>query len=136
MELVTDLSSPKEKQVVLEFVRGLQGMHRVVIVKYRKRRTDVQNRFYWPAVVQPFGDYLRGQGCELTDEDCHEMLKLKFLRLTVVDPGTGEIIGERTRSTTELNIEEFSEYLEKCIAYLSETFGIEVQAAGVLTEQQ
>jgi len=134
MEIVTDMSKPSEKQTILAFVRELSGMYRVVIVKYRKRRTDSQNRFYWPAIIAPFGDYLRGQGSGITDEECHEMLKWKFLRETIIDPGTGEVIGEKTRSTTELNTTEFSEYIDKVSAYLQETFGVTVKAAEVFAE--
>jgi len=133
MELVADMSAPREKQSLLAMVRDLQGMHRIEIVKYRKRHSDRQRRYYFPAVVAPLGDYLRGQGATVTDDDCHEMLKWKFLRQSVVDPGTGEVIGEVTRSTTSLAIDEFSEYLEKVIQYLAETFGVVVQSSEVFT---
>lgn len=126
MEMIIDLSSPSEKQAVLDALRELNGMHRITVVKYRQRRTDAQNRYYWPCVVRPFGDFLREQGEGYTDEMAHEFLKFKFLRQTVPNLSTGEVVGERIRSTTELNTEEFAEYLEHCIAYLAETFGIEV----------
>jgi hypothetical protein len=52
--------------------------------------------------------------------------------VTVTNSGTGEVIGERVRSTTELNVEEFSEYLEKVIAWLADMFGIECPIPGVM----
>lgn len=131
MELVTDLNNAAEKQTLLALIRNLTGVHRVEIVKYRKRRSDAQNRYYWPAIIAPFGDYLRGQGSGITDEGCHEMLKWKFLRQTIVDPGTGEVVGEVTQSTTALSVEEFGDYLEKVSVYLDETFGVRVQCPEV-----
>jgi hypothetical protein len=132
MNIVVDFAKPAEKQAVLQFVRGLAGPHRVEIVKYRARRTDTQNRYYWPCVVQPFADFLRGQGETITDEQAHDLMKAKFLTVTVTNSGTGEVIGDRVRSTTELNVEEFSEYLEKCIAWLADMFGIECPIPGVM----
>lgn len=128
--MILDMSSPAEKRTILELIRQLQGLHRFDVVKYRERRTDRQNRFYWPAVVQPFGDFLREQGEQYTDEMAHDLLKFKFLRQTVADVATGEVIGERVRSTTELSVDEFGQYLEQCIAYLADTFGIMVAVPG------
>jgi hypothetical protein len=132
MNIVVDFAKPAEKQAVLQFVRGLAGPHRVEIVRYRARRTDTQNRYYWPCVVQPFADFLRGQGETITDEQAHDLMKAKFLTVTVTNSGTGEVIGERVRSTTELNVDEFSEYLEKVIAWLADMFGIECPIPGVM----
>jgi hypothetical protein len=125
MQVVIDMTRPAEKQMILEFVRKLDGMHRVEIVKYRPRRTDSQNRYYWPCVVQPFADFLRAQGQTITDEQAHDLMKAKFLTISVINPGSGEVIGERVRSTTELKVEEFGEYLEKVMAWLADMFGIE-----------
>jgi hypothetical protein len=131
MNIVVDFAKPAEKQTVLQFIRNLSGPHRVEIVRYRARRTDLQNRYYWPCVVQPFADFLRGQGETITDEQAHDLMKAKFLTVTVTNSGTGEVIGDRVRSTTELNVDEFSEYLEKVIAWLADMFGIECPIPGV-----
>lgn len=124
--MILDMSSAAEKRPLLDMIRQLSGLHRVEIVRYRERRTDRQNRFYWPAIVQPFADFLREQGEQYTDEMAHELLKFKFLRQTIPDLATGEVIGERVRSTTELTVQEFAEYVDQCVAYLAETFGITV----------
>lgn len=98
---------------------------RATFVKYRKRRTDAQNRLYWVAVVPELGRFLRNQGETYTDEDAHELLKAKFLRETVVNKETGEPIGVVIKSTTKLDTEQFSEYIEKCVAWLADMFHIQ-----------
>jgi hypothetical protein len=124
-ELIVNLSDAKDKRMLLEMLRALEGPHRVQWCKHRKRRTDRQNRMYWPLVVQPFADFLREQGESYTDDDAHELLKAKFLRVSVANKDTGEVIGEIPRSTTTLTTEEFYDYVEKCVAWLADMFGIE-----------
>lgn len=127
---IIDFDEPREKGLVLAFIRGLTGKHRVEIVRYRKRRSDLQNRLYWVAVVEPFADFLRQQDLDYRPEQAHEILKFKFLKTVCVNPKTGELIAERTRSTTELNTAEFVEYIEKCVAWLADMFDIVVKLPG------
>ena len=91
IDIVIDFSDEAERQMLWPQLRRLRGKQRLTIQKYRKRRTDRQNRFYWPCFVHPFGDFLREQGEDLTDDDAHEMLKLKFLRVVVNDARAGEL---------------------------------------------
>lgn len=126
VELIVDMSNPRERQLVLSKMRDLQGCWRIEMVKYRRRRTDRQNRYYWPCFVEPFSDFLKAQGESVSSLYAHEILKHKFLRKTAVNRETGEAIGEYTRSTTELSTSEFNEYLDQCAAWLLEMFGIQV----------
>jgi hypothetical protein len=94
--------------------------HQTFIVKVdpvKSKRSDAQNRFYWgvllPALVEYGSSYGAGQFEEWNSEDYHEVLKEKYLRGQ--SEKTGRII---TRSTTSLNIKEFSEYLEKIIDHI------------------
>ena len=130
-----DMSSPQQKQIVLQHLRTLEGFHRVSIVKYRKRRTDRQNRYYHPCFVEPFADFLRSQGEAITNDEAHEILKFKFLRTTRVDRRTGEAM-DYTRSSASLNTVEFNEYLDNCAAWLCSFFGIIVPDPSVYHEQQ
>lgn len=134
-EVIVNLSAPQEKRMLLEKIRGLEGPHRIEIVKHRKRRSDRQNRYYWPCFVQPFADFLRGQGETITDDEAHLLMRAKFLRQTVVNRETGEAIGQRIRSTTELTTEEFNNYLELCAQWLAENFDIVVPEPDVYREQ-
>jgi hypothetical protein len=123
-ELIIDLSEPTEKVRLSEFCSRLRGKQRITAVQYRPRRTDPQNRLYWGVIVEALRNFLREQGEAYTAEEVHGILKHKFLRKTVHDPLTGQPIGETTRSTTELTIQEFNEYIEFCTTWLNEMFGI------------
>lgn len=124
-ELIVNADEPREKQMLLSKVRDLRGRWRIAFTQHRPRRTDRQNRMYWPCVVQPFADFLRSQGESYTDDDAHEFMKAKFLMRDVIDPRTGEIVGQIPQSTTKLNTEEFYDYVEKCVAWLADMFGIQ-----------
>ncbi len=105
---------------------------RVEICDYRERRTDRQNRLYWPSRVKPFAEWLGEQYGTMPDEDrAHQVFKDTFLRVPECNPNTGETMFDlqgnpmmRTRSTTELNTEEFTMYLEQCDQLLEELCGI------------
>lgn len=124
-EHVVNLSDPKDKRLILESIRALQGPHRISWCKHRPRRSDRQNRYYWPCFVQPFADYLRQSKPLFTDEMAHAVLKEMFLKVTVMDENTGREL-EYTRSTTELNTEEFNHYLDEVAKFLAEDCGFVV----------
>jgi hypothetical protein len=133
-ELIVNLSDAREKRNLLDAIRRLEGMQRVTICSHRKRRSDRQNRYYWPCFVQPFAEYLNAQGEAVTDDEAHTLLKQKFLRRSVADPETGEFVGDVLRSTTDLNTAEFNEYLENCAAWLADFFGINVPDPSIYRE--
>lgn len=128
-----NFSNPEEKSRIAELVGTLEGRHRVTIIPWKQRRTDRQNRYYWPCFVVPFADYLRDQGEAVTDDEAHAILKDMFLRVTVCDPKTG-LAFERTRSTTELSTVEFNEYLDRVAAWLADTFHFKVPEPGEYRE--
>jgi hypothetical protein len=134
MELVLDMSNPREKTMLLNQIRNLLGWHRFDILKYRRRRTDAQNRYYWPCFVGPFADMLRGQGEAVSELEAHEILKQRFLRKAVINQGTGEVL-EYVRSTTELDVSEFNQYLDQCAGFLRE-LGVEVPDPSVYKQDE
>jgi hypothetical protein len=130
---IIDMDNAREKALILNTIRGLKGFHRIEIRRYRRRRTDRQNRYYWPCFVQPFADFLRAQGEAVTNDEAHELLKYKFLRQSICNRATGELL-ERVRSTTDLDTQEFNAYLEQCAQWLAEQFGIVVPEPDVWRE--
>lgn len=122
-----NLSDLHTKQNLITRIGALKGPHRIEIAKDRGGRSGQANRYYWACVVRAFGLYLREQGnTHFSDEMAHEVLKHMFLRQTVIDDNTGMEL-TFTGSSAELSIEEFSEYLEKCIAFLTTDCGVIVQ---------
>ncbi len=107
-------------------LRQMKGRWRIDFTKYRKRRTDPQNRYYYGVIVKEFHRFLRDQGETYTRDRAHRILAAKFLREQETDPITGKPLVETVRSTADLNVEEFGEYIELCIAWLADFFGIVV----------
>jgi len=122
LDIIIDFSSEPERKLLYNELRKARGKNRITISKYRKRRSDNQNRFYWSCFVHPFGEFLREQGENLTDDDAHEMLKMKFLRVVIHDDKAGDL--ECARSTTKLDVAEYNDYLDRCSHFLNEMFGI------------
>lgn len=120
--LVVDFNDERDRQRLWRVLKRLRGKQRVEIAQYRARRSDRQNRWYWPAFVKPLADFMREQGESVSEADAHEILKMRFLRRGIVDEKTGEVI-EYVGSTTTLTTTEFNEYLDKCAAWLADMFG-------------
>lgn len=77
------------------------------------KRSDAQNRFYWKLlrlIVEASKGWGDGSFDDWQAEDFHEAFSERYLRS--INEKTGRT---RTRSTTSLSVEEFSEYLEKLI---------------------
>jgi hypothetical protein len=146
-EIIVDMDNATEKQAFWKFLRTLKGRFRFVVKEYRHRRTDRQNRYYWPCFVVPFAKYLatqygRKNPSEL-EEYAHAILKDAHLRVPAVDTSTGvtlfNVDGDplmRTRSTTELDTGEFNEYMDRCKDTLWELGKIEVPDPSVYHERE
>jgi hypothetical protein len=122
VDIIIDFSNESERKLLYNELRKARGKNRITISKYRRRRSDRQNRFYWPCAVVPFAEFLREQGEPITNEMAHEMLKMKFLPVVVQDAKAGDL--RCTRSTTELDTQEFNAYLDHVSKFLHDFFGI------------
>lgn len=108
---------------------------RLTAQEYKPRRSDRQNKFYWPAMVKALAQFMAEQdGLDTCTpqymDDAHDDLKDQFLRVPQVSPVTGEVRFDRrgnpkmrTRSTTELTTAEFNQYLDQCARYIHELTG-------------
>lgn len=123
-DIIVDFSEQAEREYLWQQMRRLRGKQRITIKRYREKRTDRQNRFYHPCFVAPFAEFLREQGENISNDDAHEMLKIKFLSVTVEDDKAGTLT--YTRSTTDLDKAEFNDYLDRVAKWLNDMFGIEV----------
>ena len=114
MNRVIDFGNQREKAMFIDGIRRLDGRWRVEWVRYRPRRSDRQNRYYWPCFVEPFADHL---GVE--PDQAHLILKAKFLRKEIIDKETGERFVFVLRSS-KLSTSDFNEYLDNCAQFLAE----------------
>lgn len=80
----------------------------IEIKKYKKTRTNEQNRMYW--------DYIT-KICEETGDNVGDMHE--YLKNTLLPPRITTVMDKEIKlppTTTKLNTKEFTEYIEKIIA--------------------
>lgn len=108
------LNGNKDKSVELE------------IKVRRKKRSNLQNAYYWNSIVNTFYQIFRNAGMDLQDEEeAHEILKARFNTEKVVNENTGEVV-EVVKSTTRNNTFEQEEYHERCRRWAAEFWGVTI----------
>lgn len=116
-----------------EDLRTFKNCDVTIIIKKRGKRSLPQNAYYWGVVVKEIQLRMRELGNDVDCDTVHEFLKLKFNPERVVVPETAEVI-EMGKTTTELNKDEFTEYIEQIKQWASVTLGIYIPDAGQQTE--
>lgn len=98
-----------------------------VIVTIRKwgRRSLPQNNYWHGVVVEEIRLRLKELGHRLEHEDVHEMLKIKFLPVHIIDE-EGVILATHPGSTATLNKPEFGELIDRVIEWAATTLCISI----------
>ena len=100
-----------------EYLTGLKkGEVEITIRRWRKNRTLPQNSFYWAVILELVAEYT---GMEI--EEVHQTFERKFLSYRKFYKGRSYPFVRRCSS---LSTAEFSEYIDKIIAFASQEFGI------------
>ena len=81
------------------------------IDKRKTKRSTDQNKYWWGVVVKLIADWLRSYGNDVTDNDVHEFLKMKYLGKREVNINGKNF--ERYRGTSELTTIEFADMIAK-----------------------
>lgn len=89
------------------------GDTRIVLTvkKYRKKRSNPQNKYWWGVVCKVYGDYLG-----YTPQEMHDALKWQFLQVP------GEL--PTVRSTKKLTTTEFNELIEEVARFAAMEHGV------------
>lgn len=107
------------------------------IWKPEKQRTSPQNRYYWKCIIKVFADYCGYQMNEYKEVESqiyqaikkklpkriHEECKQKFLFVGYIPNTEIEII----KSTTDLDVKEFWEYVEQIRIWLKKDYNIDTE---------
>ena len=117
----------RNRNLILNALETFEGQEVILTIqKAKKRRSNPQNSFYHGVVIPIMQQCLKDAGYLMTNESVHDMLKLRFLKESIlVNEGTGEYI-ERIKSTTELTTTQFAEYVLDIQKFAVEYFNVQI----------
>ena len=115
----------RNRNLILNALETFEGQEVILTIqKAKKRRSNPQNSFYHGVVIPIMQQCLKDAGYLMTNESVHDMLKLRFLKESIlVNEESGEYI-ERIKSTTELTTTQFSEYILDIQKFAVEYFNV------------
>lgn len=119
--LYKENSAITNERAFRKFIKEIPDGKHLVKIENRNKRTLSQNGYYF-AILPFIKDALHDIGYnEIRDkDDVHILLRQMFLKRRIVNENTGEIIGELSRSTTDLTVKEFGEYLDRITQWCAE----------------
>lgn len=96
---------------------------RVIVTEDEKKRNSEQNRFYWAAVITPISEQAWVDGRRFDKDTWHEYFARRHgVCEDIVLPG-GEIVTRR-KSTSQMTVGEFSDYIAAVQADASTDLGV------------
>lgn len=111
--MIFEIKSEAHRKTALEAIRAAK-IGWVVRIE-PANRTNAQNAFYW-ALLQSISEQVMPGGKSHSRDTWHIYFKTLFLPGRMIELPTGELI-EQEPSTTGLNKEQFSEYVERVTAW-------------------
>ena len=108
------------REKLLAYLAGFKSDTRfeATFKKYRRQRTNPQNKYYWGVVVPMLASHFG-----YTKDECHDALRWQFLRKQDTEPPT-------VRSTTELTTIEFNAYIDEIVIWAATEFQVVVPDPG------
>lgn len=97
----------------------------VIVHRPRSKRSDPQNRYYWAGVVPIVCRGLNDVGYRINEAETHEYLKATFLKDSIVNELTGELL-PMIGSTRKLTTVEFMEYIQDIQRWAAEFLGVDI----------
>ncbi len=94
------------------------GPYDLILQPFEETRRGRQNRWLWAVCYK---EIAKETGYSV--DDVHDLMKLRHNAGTVVDPSTGEEV-KIGKTTTKLNVQEFSDYIEAVMLDGAEWCGI------------
>lgn len=94
---------------VIKIIQSLRLPFEIVLQTVDTTRTVAQNRMYW-MWMEEIADQVLIEGKNLTQEDWHDLCRMKFLGVKTIKIGHKEF-PRPAKSTKELGVKGFSEYL-------------------------
>lgn len=120
--------SPLHTSIVCLLERFGDDVVLVSVAKPSKKRSDRQNRYYWGVVVKIVRDFVQNtQGEKVSPDEIHAFHLNSVLG---VKPITRKVLGKEfimfeNRKTSDMNTQEFTEFIEVIRNYWEER-GVEI----------
>ena len=127
------LRSPSVWHALVAFVKAnYQAIHekggtlRVIVTEDERKRNVEQNRRYWGYLLKNIAEHAWVDGRRFDKDVWHEFFARRFGVCEDVTLPDGEIIVRR-KSTTQMNIGEFSEFMQHVEVYAASELGVEFE---------
>lgn len=121
--------SSKVSSEIREWIKHYEGKEvEIVLKRHLAKRSLQQNKYYWAGVIPIIRQGLWDIGYVMTDEETHDFLKEKFVQPEMVMK-EDEFLGNKRRTTTTMNKEQFSEYIAKIQQFGAEILNVYVPDA-------
>jgi hypothetical protein len=96
-----------------------------ITIKKRNTRSSPQNRYLWGVVYKEVEVRLRELGNDVNPEVVHEYCKGRFNKVEIIGEG-GDVLDYLGGSTTEMNKEEFGQYVDRIIEWAASFLSIAI----------
>ena len=113
-----ELKVPGRKFLLAALKGWPDGPVDLEIRPFEETRRGRANRYYWGVVLK-----MMAAESGFSQTDLHEVLKLRHNGKSIVNPTTGQEI-EIAQSTTNLTVQQFSDYIEACMLTGAEWLGL------------
>ncbi len=100
---------------------------RLIVTTATTRRNAEQNKRYWGFVLRTIADQVIMDKRHYDTDVWHEYFARKFCSLEEMTLPGGEIVVRR-RSTTEMTVGEFTEYMSRVEAHATQELGVRFEA--------
>jgi hypothetical protein len=117
----------RNKNLIKDAIASFEGKNiEITIEKAKKKRSNPQNSYFHGVVLPIVYQCLKDAGHTLSLLDVKEMLKLKFLKVSVmINEDTGEVL-ERIKNTSELTTSDFMDFIAEIQIFVSEYFDVQI----------
>ena len=114
----------RNRNLIIDAIQSFEGKEIIVTFeRAKKKRSNPQNAFWHGVVIPIMQQALKDAGHLMTNEQTHDLLKLRFLKETILANENGEYI-ERIKSTTELTTTQFMELIQEVQRFAVEYFNV------------
>jgi hypothetical protein len=96
---------------------------RIILTNDSAKRNELQNRRYWGYLLKHISEQSFVNGQQFDKDVWHEYLARKFGVLEEITLPDGEIIMRR-KSTTQMSVYEFGEYMQDVESYAAMKLGV------------